>query len=563
MSSSLRRRSSKVFDGVERSVHRSLLRGTGLTDEDFKKPLVAIANSWNEIVPGHVHLDKLAAYVKHGISETGGTPLEFNTISVCDGIAMGHEGMKMSLPSRELIADSVEVMVESHGFDAMVCLTTCDKIDPGMLMAAARIDIPTIFCLGGPMEPGCPTWGRYKGQTVTVQELFEVPSLVKSGKMTLSEAAYLEQICCPGPGACGGMFTANTMQCLIESIGMALPFTATAPSMSAQRNHLAVQAGHQIMKLIRKDITPSKIMTEKAIRNAVVVDMALGGSTNTALHLPAIAHELGVSIDLDIFDEISRKTPHICNMAPAGPYKITDLHDAGGIPAVLKELGELFDASCLTVSGKPWSEAIKKAAVNNDKVIRPTSNPLHKEGGIGILRGNLAPDGCVAKIIAISPKMWEFNGEAKVFDGEEAAVEAIHGGDINQGDVVIIRYEGPKGGPGMREMLTATSALVGHGLDESAALVTDGRFSGVTHGPCIGHVSPEAAEGGPIALIRNGDRIILDIAKRRIDVDISDDELENRRKFWAPPEPKVKKGYLVRYARLVTSADKGAILISK
>lgn len=560
MNSRIRRRSSKVFDGIDRSVHRSLLRGAGLGDEDLRRPLIAVVNSWNEVVPGHIHLDKLATLVKRGISEAGGTPLEFNTIAVCDGIAMGHEGMRMSLPSRELIADSVEVMIESHGFDAMVCLTTCDKIDPGMLMAAARLDIPAIFCLGGPMEPGCPSWGRYKGRTITVQELFEVPSLVKSGEMSKEEAAYLEEICCGGPGACGGMFTANSMQCLIEAIGMALPYMATAPSTGAQRMRLAVETGRQVMKLLEEDLTPSRIMTDEAFRNAITVDMTLGGSTNTVLHFTAIAHEFGLGLNLDVFDEISHRTPHICNMAPAGPYKIKDLHDAGGIPAVLKELGELIDGRCVTVLGTSLSEAIRDALNFDRRVIRSVSDPIHREGGIAVLRGSLAPDGCVVKVAAISPKMWDFEGEARVFDREEAAVEAIHGEEIEEGDMVVIRYEGPKGGPGMREMLTATSALVGHGLGEDVALVTDGRFSGATRGPCIGHVSPEAAQGGPIALVEDGDRIILDIANRRLDVALTEEELLRRREDWTPPEPRVKRGYLARYAELVTSADKGAIL---
>jgi len=561
MNSGVRRRSSKVFDGIDRGVHRSLLKGTGLSDEDLRKPLIAVANSWNEIVPGHIHLDRLAAQVKRGVLEAGGTPLEFNTIAVCDGIAMGHEGMKMSLPSRELIADSVEVMVKAHGFDAMVCLTTCDKIDPGMLMAAARLDIPSIFCLGGPMEPGCPSWGRYKGRTITVQELFEVPSLVKSGAMGSEEAAYLEDVCCGGPGACGGMFTANSMQCLIEAMGMALPYMGTAPSTgSHQRMRLAAETGRQVMRLLEKGLTPSRIMTEGAFRNAITVDMALGGSTNTVLHLPAVAHELDLDLPLDLFDEISRRTPHICNMAPAGPYKIKDLHGAGGIPAVLKELDGLIDGGCITVSGTSISDAVRNAMVVDRRIIRPASDPVHREGGIAVLRGSLAPDGCVIKVAAISPKMWEFEGEARVFDGEEAAVEAIHGEEIEGGDAVIIRYEGPKGGPGMREMLMATSALVGHGLDDDVALVTDGRFSGATRGPCVGHVSPEAAQGGPIALIEDGDRVILDIAKRRLDVALTEEELRRRRDDWTPPEPRVKRGYLARYAGLVTSADKGAIL---
>ena len=559
----LRRRSSKVVDGIERSVHRSLFKGVGLTDADLRKPLIAVANSWNEIVPGHIHLDKLSAQVKRGIMDAGGTPLEFNTIGVCDGIAMGHEGMRMSLPSRELIADSVEVMVVAHGFDAMVCLTTCDKIDPGMMMAAARLDIPTIFCLGGPMEPGCPAWGRFKDSSITVQELFMVPSLVKSGEMSEEEASYLEDICCGGAGACGGMFTANTMQCLIEAIGMALPYMATAPSTGALRMCRAYETGRQIISLVEKGLTPSSIMTEDAFRNAIAVDMALGGSTNTVLHLKAIAMELGLDLNLFLFDEMSRRTPHICNMAPAGPYKMNDLHMAGGIPAVVKELGELIDGKVLTVAAKTLRESIDTAEVVNRQVIRPVSDPVHGEGGIAILKGSLAPDTCVAKVAAMSPKMLRFEGTAKVFDCEEDAVEAIHGGDVVPGDAVVIRYEGPKGGPGMREMLTATSALVGYGLEESVAFLTDGRFSGATRGPCIGHISPEASAGGPIGLVWDGDRIAIDIPQRRIDLKVSKEELESRRAFWRPSEPKVKRGYLARYASMVSSADKGAILLSR
>jgi len=557
--SGLRRRSSKVFDGVERSVHRSLLKGVGLTDEDIAKPLVAVANSWNEIVPGHIHLDALAKMVKKGVVEAGGTPLEFNTIGVCDGIAMGHEGMKMSLPSRELIADSVEVMVESHGFDAMVCLTTCDKIDPGMMMAAARLDIPTIFVLGGPMEPGCPKWGKFEGKTITVQEMFMVPALVKSGEISEEEAKYLEDICCTGAGACGGMFTANSMQCLIEAIGMTLPYMASAPPTGADRMRLAYESGRRVMGLLEEGVKPSDILTEAAFRNAIVVDMALGGSTNTVLHLTAIAHEAGIELDLDLFNDISRRTPHLCNMAPAGPNKINDLHDAGGIPAVIKELGERIDGSVLTVHGS-LSERLVKAITIDSSVIHSVTDPVHAEGGIAILKGSLAPDAAVAKVVAMSPKMMEFEGTAKVYDREEDAVEAIHRGEVGSGSVLVIRYEGPRGGPGMREMLVATSTIVGYGLEESVALLTDGRFSGATAGPCIGHISPEASAGGPIGLIEDGDRIVINVPERRIDLDVSPKELEARRKHWKPLEPKVKKGYLARYASMVSSADKGAIL---
>jgi len=440
-----RHRSSKVFEGVERTVHRALLRGVGLDDEAMEKPLIAVVNSWNEVVPGHIHLDKLASKVKRGILEAGGIPLEFNTIALCDGIVMGHEGMRMSLPSRDLIADSIEIMVESHGFDAMVCLTTCDKINPGMLMAAARIDIPAIFCPGGPMEPGCPSWGRYKGKTITVQELFELPGMVMSGEMTQEEASHLESVCCAGPGACGGMFTANSMQCLMEALGMALPYMATAPAMSSLRMRLAAETGRRIVGLLEDWLPPREIMTEEAFKNAITLDMALGGSTNTVLHLKAIAYELNLDLDLELFDEISQRTPHICNMAPAGPFKIEDLHQAGGVPAVMNELGDLIEMDAITVSGETLGESIGDARIVNSAVIRPLSDPIHREGGIAVLQGSLAPDGCVAKVAAMSPKMWQFEGVAMVYDGEEEAVEAIHRGDIKAGHAVIIRFEGPKG----------------------------------------------------------------------------------------------------------------------
>jgi dihydroxy-acid dehydratase len=451
-------------------------------------------------------------------------------------------------------------MVESHGFDAMVCMTSCDKIDPGMLMAAARIDIPTIFVLGGPMEPGCPTWGKYKGKTITVQDMFEVTALVKAGKMIQEEAVYLENTCCQSPGACGGMFTAMTMQCLTEAIGMTLPYMATAESTGMERARLAVEAGSRVMTLLDKGIIPSKIMTEAALRNAITVDMALGGSTNTVLHLKAIANELGYDLSLTLFDEISKKTPHLCNMSPAGPYKIKDLHRAGGIPAVMTRLKENLNLNVMTATGEKLKENLKDVKVYDEEVIRPIENPIHKEGGIAILYGNLAPNGAVAKMAAISPKMWTFKGTARVFEQEEPAVKAIYGGEIKPGDVLIIRYEGPKGGPGMREMLVGTSAIIGMGLGEEVALITDGRFSGASRGPCIGHVSPEAAAGGPIALIEDGDKITIDIPNRKLELGVSEKELAKRKARWSPPKPKVKKGYLVRYASLVTSADNGAIL---
>ncbi len=558
MSVNPRHRSSKVYDGPDRLSHRSLLKGTGVSNEDLKKPLIAIANSFTEINPGHVHLGRLVEQIKLGVAAAGGVSREFNTIAVCDGIVMGHQGMKMSLPSREVIADSLEIMVESHGFDAMICVTTCDKIDPGMLMAAARIDIPTIFVLGGPMDPGCPTWGRYKDKKITVQELFEAASLMISGKLSEEEAVYLEDICC-GPGACGGMFTANTMQCLIESIGMTLPYMASAQSTGMERTRLAQEAGKKIMELLEKGLTPRKIMSEAAFMNAITVDMALGGSTNTVLHLKAVADECGIDLPLELFDDISKETPHLCNMAPAGPYKIVDLHSAGGIPAVMKRLEDRLNTGLITATGKTLKENLEGVDVRDNEAIRPLDNPVHETGGIAILKGNLAPSGSVAKMAAIDPTMWEFTGTAKCFDREEDSLEAIHGGKIENGDIIVIRYEGPKGGPGMREMLAATSAVVGYGLDR-VAILTDGRFSGASRGPCVGHIAPEAAVGGPIALIRDGDNIAIDVPGRRLDLLISDKEMANRKAGWKPRPPNVTTGYLARYAKLVTSADKGAVL---
>lgn len=558
MSVNPRHRSSKVYDGPDRLSHRSLLKGTGVVESDMKKPLVAIANSFTEINPGHVHLDKLAEQVKLGVHAAGGVAREFNTIAVCDGIVMGHEGMKMSLPSREVIADSVEIMVESHGFDAMVCITTCDKIDPGMLMAAARVDIPTIFVLGGPMELGCPAWGHFEGKKITVQELFEAAALTVSGKMSQEEAKYLEDICC-GPGACSGMFTAMTMQCLTEAIGMTLPYMATTPAMGMERMRLAYEAGLKVMELLKKGITPRKIMSEAAFRNAVTVDMALGGSTNTVLHLKAVAEECSLDLPLELFDELSKKTPHLCNMAPAGPLKIVDLHAAGGIPGVMKTLEDKLDTGVVTATGKSLKDNLMGVKVYDREIIRPLDNPVHETGGIALMKGNLAPNYGVAKMAAIDPAMWVFTGTAKCFDDEADSLDAIHGGRVKNGDILIIRYEGPKGGPGMREMLAATSAIVGYGLDR-VAILTDGRFSGASRGPCIGHISPEAAVGGPIALVKDGDRISINVPERLLHLEVSEEELKLRKAKWKPRKPKVTKGYLARYAKLVTSADRGAVL---
>ena len=556
-----RPRSSKVVDGIERIGHRALLKASGFSDDDLKRPLIAVANSWNEVCPGHIHLNTLAKYVKQGIRAAGGTPIEFNTIAICDGIAMGHEGMTTPLPSRELIAASLELMVIAHGFDAMVCITTCDKIDPGMMMAAARLNIPTIFCLGGNMLPGEPMYGYYKGQKIALDKLFEVPGLVKTGKMTLEEAKYVEDLVAAGPGACGGMFTANTMQCLIETLGMTIPYMATVPAVYAEKQRMAVEVGKRIMYLLEHDIKPRDILTYEAFENAIMMDMALGGSTNTVLHLPAMAHEAGIKIDLELFDELSRKTPHLCNMAPAGPYTLVDLHQAGGIPGVMKRLENHLHKECMTVSGKTIGDIIKEAKIYNPEVIRPVDNPVHKEGGIAILRGTLAPNGAVIKTAAVSPKMWKFKGEARVFNWEEDAVKALMNGEIQPGQVIVIRYEGPKGGPGMREMLVATATVMSLGLGESVALVTDGRFSGATRGPCIGHVSPEAMEGGPIAVVEDGDIISIDIEARRLDLEVPEEEIKARLEEWKPIEPKVKKGYLYVYSKIVSSADKGAIFM--
>ncbi len=556
-----RPRSSKVFDGIERTPHRALFKSCGFTDEDLKRPLIAVVNSWNEVCPGHVHLNRLAHYVKLGIREAGGTPVEFNTIAICDGIAMGHEGMRYSLPSRDLIADSVELMIQAHGFDAMVLVASCDKIIPGMLMAAARLDIPAIFCLGGNMLPAKPMWGYYKGRLITLAELFEVTGLVKRGEMTEEEAKYLEDLAAVGPGSCAGMFTANTMHCMTEALGMTLPYGATIPAAWAERYRYAEAVGRRVVELLKEGITPSQILTEEAFENAIHVDMALGGSTNTILHLMAIANEAGVKLSLDLFDEISRRTPHLCNMSPAGPYTLVELHQAGGIPGVMKRLEPLLHLDCLTVSGKRVKDIVAEARVYDPEVIRPLDNPVHKEGGIAILKGSLAPRGAVVKTAAVSPKMLKFEGRARVFNCEEDAIEALLRGEVQPGHVIVIRYEGPKGGPGMREMLAATATVMSLGLGESVALVTDGRFSGATRGPCIGHVSPEAMEGGPIAIVQDDDIISIDIPARRLDLKLPEEEIKKRLEEWKPIEPKAKKGHLVKYMKAVGPTDEGALVV--
>ena len=549
-------KSDAVKKGLERAPHRSLLKAAGFTDEELARPLVGIANSFNEIIPGHVHLRQIVEAVKAGVRAAGGTPVEFGVIGVCDGIAMNHEGMRYSLVSREVIADSVEIMARAHAFDALVLVPNCDKIVPGMLMAALRLDIPALVVSGGPMLPG-----KFKGQKVNLITVFEAIGKVKAGEMSEEELCALEEEACPTCGSCAGMFTANSMNCLTEALGLALPGNGTIPAVSAARIRLAKRAGEQVMALLKKKLTPRKIASEAAFRNAIAVDMALGCSTNTVLHLPAIAHEAGLTLPLELFDEISRRTPCLCSLIPAGPHSVVDLHEAGGIPAVMAELAKagLINKRAKTVTGKTVGDNLKGVKVLDHEVIRPVERPYRPEGGIAILWGNLAPEGAVVKASAVAPEMLHHEGPARVFESEEEAYEAILSRKIKEGDVVVIRYEGPKGGPGMREMLSPTSALIGVGLGRSVALLTDGRFSGGTQGACVGHISPEAAEGGPIALVEEGDLIEIDIPNRRLVLKVPEGELEKRRKAFRPKRKKVK-GVLARYAKLVTSGAKGAIL---
>ncbi len=548
--------SDKIKKGVEKAPHRSLLKALGLTDWELERPLVGIVNSQNEYIPGHIHLDTIAAAVKAGVRANGGTPLEFSTIGVCDGIAMNHEGMRFSLASRELIADSIEVMARAHALDALVFVPNCDKIIPGMLMAAARLNLPSIVVSGGPMLAG-----RFQGKDVSLSNVFEGVGAYSAGKISLEELTELENQACPGCGSCAGMFTANTMNCLTEPLGIALPGNGTIPAVHAARVRLAKEAGWQVMELWKKDIRPRDILTKDAFWNAFAVDMALGGSTNTVLHLLAVAHEAGVEIDLDLVEEISRKVPNLCRLSPAGGYHIQDLDEAGGIPAVMAELLRhgLLKGEALTVTGKTLASSVEGREIRRPEVIRTVDDPYSPTGGLAILKGNLAPEGAVVKISAVAPEMLVHTGPARVFDCEEDAVAAILGGRIKPGDVIVIRYEGPKGGPGMREMLTPTSAVAGMGLDKEVALITDGRFSGATRGASIGHISPEAAEGGPLALVEEGDQIKIDLPNRELTLLVAEEELAKRRENWKQPEPKVKTGYLARYARLVTSASKGAV----
>jgi dihydroxy-acid dehydratase len=541
--------------GLERAPHRSLFKALGLTDEEIERPMIGIANSANEVIPGHLHLHQLSDAVKAGVRMAGGTPLEFFTIGICDGIIMGHEGMKYSLSSRELIADSIESMAMAYPFDGLVLIPNCDKIIPGMMMAAARLDIPAILVSGGPMLAG-----EFQGREIDLITVFESVGKVKVGEMTEKDLREVEGCACPGVGSCAGMFTANSMNCLAEVLGLALPYNGTIPAVFAERIRLGKKSGIQIMDLIQKKLTPSKILTEKAFENAITVDMAFGGSTNTSLHLPAIAGEAGVKLSLQTFNRISEKTPHLCNMSPGGPYHIQDLHQAGGIPALMNELsrGGLIHRDPLTVTRKSIGENLKGKKVLNPEVIRPLERPYHPTGGLAVLFGNLAPGGAVVKQSAVDEAMLKHRGPARVFDSEEGAIKIILDRKVKKGEVVVIRYEGPKGGPGMREMLAPTSAIVGVGRDRDVALLTDGRFSGGSRGAAIGHISPEAAEGGPIAVVRNGDQIEIDIPGKKLNLLISDEELKERLSRWKPPKKELK-GYLKRYARLVTSANTGAV----
>ena len=552
----LKMRSDVAKKGRYRAPQRALLKSLGLSDEDIEKPFIAIANSYTNVVPGHVHLNSVANSVKTGIARSGGTSFEFNTIAICDGIAMGHEGMRYSLPSRELIADSVELMVEAHRFDGVVLISNCDKVTPGMLMAAARVNIPSIVVTGGPMLAG-----YYRGEKVGVNALWEAVGKVEAGLMTEEELKDLENRVCPSCGSCSGMYTANTMACICEAMGMSLTGCATSLAISGQKLRIAEKSGERIVDLVTRDLKPSDIMTLRAFENAIMVDMALGGSTNTVLHLPAIAHEIGVRIELELFDRIGRKTPHLCSMMPGGTYALEDLDNAGGVPAVMKQLRSFLNPDAMTITGKTIEENVANARVLDQDVIHTIEKPVHAEGGIAILRGNLAPRGAVVKTAAVSPKIMIHEGPARVFDSETNCMEAIKSRRIRHGDVVIIRYEGPKGGPGMPEMLEPTSAIAGMGMSESVVLITDGRFSGATRGPCIGHVSPEAASGGPIAVIRDGDRIRVDIPKRTVHVLLSEEEITSRLRSWKPPEKKVVRGYLSRYIQTVASADQGSILV--
>lgn len=550
-------RSDSIKKGPMRAPTRALFYGMGFTDEEINRPLIGIVNSQNEIVAGHVHLDRIAQAAKMGVAMAGGTPIEFPAIGICDGVAMGHIGMKYPLASRELIADSIEAMAIAHGFDGLVLIPNCDKIVPGMLMAAARLNIPAVVVSGGPMYAG-----RYKGQDVDFSTCIEKIGSLSAGEITEEELSAIEHEACPGCGSCSGLFTANSMNCLTEALGMGLPGNGTIPAYHGARIALAKKAGMQVMEMVRRDIKPRDILTREAFENAITVDMGMAGSSNTVLHLPAIAHEAGIELELDLFDKISRRTPYLCKLSPSGHHHMQDLHEAGGIPALMKELSkkDLLHLDLVTVTGKTVGENIRDSYIQNPDVIRSVEKPYRITGGLAILRGSLAPDGAVVKEAAVAPEMMFHEGPARIFNSEEEAVDAIFARKINKGDVIVIRYEGPKGGPGMREMLSPTSAIAGMGLDKDVALITDGRFSGATRGASIGHVSPEAMEGGTIALLQEGDTIRIDINNKRLDVVLSDEELAERRAKWQVPDPKIKTGYLARYARMVTSANTGAVL---
>lgn len=550
-------RSDAVKKGIAQAPQRSLMRALGLTEEEMKKPLVGIVSSYNEIVPGHMNLDKITEAVKMGVAMAGGTPIVFPAIAVCDGIAMGHIGMKYSLVTRDLIADSTECMAMAHQFDALVCIPNCDKNVPGLLMAAARVNVPTVFVSGGPMLAG-----HVKGEKRSLSSMFEAVGSYAAGTMTEEDVYDFECNACPTCGSCSGMYTANSMNCLTEVLGMGLKGNGTIPAVYSERLRLAKRAGMQVMELLKQDIRPRDIMTKEAFLNALTVDMALGCSTNSMLHLPAIAHEAGVELNPEMANSISEKTPNLCHLAPAGYHYIEELNEAGGVYAVMNELNKLglLHTECMTATGKTVGENIKGCVNKNPEIIRPVENPYSKTGGIAVLKGNLAPDTAVVKRSAVVPEMQVHEGPARVFDCEEDAIEAIRGGKIVAGDVVVIRYEGPKGGPGMREMLNPTSAIAGMGLGSSVALITDGRFSGASRGASIGHVSPEAAEGGPIALVEEGDLIRINIPEHKLELAVSDEELARRKAAWTPREPKVTTGYLKRYAKMVSSANKGAIL---
>ena len=550
-------KSDNVKKGMQQAPHRSLFNALGFTKEEMDKPLVGIVSSYNEIVPGHMNLDKIVNAVKMGVAEAGGVPVVFPAIAVCDGIAMGHIGMKYSLVTRDLICDSTECMAVAHQFDALVMVPNCDKNVPGLLMAAARVNVPTVFVSGGPMLAG-----HVKGKKRSLSSMFEAVGSYAAGTMSEEDVCEYEEKVCPTCGSCSGMYTANSMNCLTEALGMGLQGNGTIPAVYSERIRLAKHAGMAVMEMYKKDIRPRDIMTKEAILNALTVDMALGCSTNSMLHLPAIAHEVGFDFDISFANEISEKTPNLCHLAPAGPTYMEDLNEAGGVYAVMNELSELglLNLDCMTVTGKTVGENIKGVENKDPEVIRPLDNPYSKTGGLAVLKGNLAPDGGVVKRSAVAEEMMVHEGPARVFDCEEDAIAAIKGGKIVEGDVVVIRYEGPKGGPGMREMLNPTSAIAGMGLGSSVALITDGRFSGASRGASIGHVSPEAAVGGPIALIEEGDIIAIDIPNMKLDVKVSEEELEARRTKWQPREPKVTSGYLARYASMVTSGNRGAVL---